>query len=878
MSAIHQNAPEAYSATREFETIKVSDMPADGFPLPVFEHSNHRWRIVIFPKGYKDTKDYLSVFVMAVKIQDEYPVTFKLQTIGGNKIAEQSASFVFSKVVSNRGINKFIPLWELDEYLVDGKLKLSFTIDYSPPASKKGVQLRKMTGYVGLNNSGATCYMNAALQTLFHIPAFRRIIFSMKTNEQEESIPLNLQKLFCLMQYAPLAPSTNELTKSFGWGSEELFMQHDFQEFLRVFLTKIEETGANIASIFKGKILHIIKTPDDQVLAEQTEEFYDLSVMVKEKFTLENAIQDSLSDLDLSGNNQYQQENGEMVNAVRSSRFVELPPILHIHFERFTYDQKVIKIMDRLTFPQTLDMSQYIENKHEKMIYELFGIIVHAGDPTFGHYFAYCRPTIDKKWFLFNDNLVRLVDESTAINNNFGGFDKGYSAYFLVYIRQKEISAMMDPIMDQEVPQFLKDYLHSWVGDHTSKPEITDIAIYTVDDYQKALTNFQSITDNVVPSHRIPHVPINHVYKDLVSSIKKEVGIDDKCHLYQLDQFSYPYHRLNTNMTAKECNKLFAISASNYSDDIPFVVAYFDPNQMKSLQFMTILITNAGETFDFIKQKAGISEDSSRLKCFIDNGQTIKEVNINHSIGLAHGMIVFQLNDAKIDMETLNNRSIDYLPVFKNLISYPKFKEMTQEMMSFHLIETNRSKQLDIRVSLKSTVKILLKCLRVALGIDSSTMSEEDEPVQESEMPKGAFGFKTQIIDKSLNPNFAVSLFNDQFNQIMMLDSPIEKVISNNIIYFQVEENISQGDLENSAYFKITIVSGNGELIAEPLVLMPKIFKAKDLCMRLVELGFSEDPESIVVLQIAGERTIQLKPDASIMRTLGSISYTAVIY
>jgi len=34
---------------------------------------------------------------------------------------------------------------------------------------------KKMTGYVRLKNQGATCYMNSLLQTLYHIPYFRKV-------------------------------------------------------------------------------------------------------------------------------------------------------------------------------------------------------------------------------------------------------------------------------------------------------------------------------------------------------------------------------------------------------------------------------------------------------------------------------------------------------------------------------------------------------------------------------------------------------------------------------------------------------------------------------------------------------------------------------
>ena len=33
---------------------------------------------------------------------------------------------------------------------------------------------KKATGFIGLKNQGATCYLNSLLQTLFHITAFRK--------------------------------------------------------------------------------------------------------------------------------------------------------------------------------------------------------------------------------------------------------------------------------------------------------------------------------------------------------------------------------------------------------------------------------------------------------------------------------------------------------------------------------------------------------------------------------------------------------------------------------------------------------------------------------------------------------------------------------
>jgi len=56
-----------------------------------------------------------------------------------------------------------------DTVVVEAEVAVRKIVDYWSYDSKKE------TGYVGLKNQGATCYMNSLLQTLFHIPYFRKV-------------------------------------------------------------------------------------------------------------------------------------------------------------------------------------------------------------------------------------------------------------------------------------------------------------------------------------------------------------------------------------------------------------------------------------------------------------------------------------------------------------------------------------------------------------------------------------------------------------------------------------------------------------------------------------------------------------------------------
>ncbi|XP_051113566.1 ubiquitin C-terminal hydrolase 13-like isoform X2 [Andrographis paniculata] len=108
-----------------------------------------------------------------------------------------------------------------------------------PNSQKKEIE------FVGLKNQGATCYLNSLLQTLYYISYFRKVVYQMPTNhndEPKENIPLALQRLFYNLQHSESSVATNELTRSFGWDQCDAFVQHDVQEMSRLLCEALEES------------------------------------------------------------------------------------------------------------------------------------------------------------------------------------------------------------------------------------------------------------------------------------------------------------------------------------------------------------------------------------------------------------------------------------------------------------------------------------------------------------------------------------------------------------------------------------------------------------------------------------------------------------
>ncbi|KAL6327368.1 hypothetical protein AAG906_018970 [Vitis piasezkii] len=493
----------------------------------VFYVGGYKWRVLIFPKG--NNVDHLSMYLdVADSATLPYGwsryAQFSLAVINQihNKFTiRKDTQHQFNARESDWGFTSFMPLGELydpargylvnDTCIVEADVAVRRVIDYWTHDSKKE------TGYVGLKNQGATCYMNSLLQTLYHIPYFRKAVYHMPTTENDMpsgSIPLALQSLFYKLQYSDTSVATKELTKSFGWDTYDSFMQHDVQELNRVLCEKLEDkmkgtvVEGTIQQLFEGHHMNYIECINVDYKSTRKESFYDLQLDVKGCRDVYASFDKYVEVERLEGDNKYHAEIHGLQDARKGVLFIDFPPVLQLQLKRFEYDfmrDTMVKINDRYEFPLQLDLDRengkYLSpdaDRSVRNLYTLHSVLVHSGGVHGGHYYAYIRPTLSDQWFKFDDERVTKEDIKRALEEQYGGeeelpqtnpgfnnspfkFTKYSNAYMLVYIRESDKEKIICNVDEKDIAEHLRIRLKKEQEEKEQKrKEKAEAHLYTI--------------------------------------------------------------------------------------------------------------------------------------------------------------------------------------------------------------------------------------------------------------------------------------------------------------------------------------------------------------------------------------------------------------
>jgi hypothetical protein len=91
-------------------------------------------------------------------------------------------------------------------------------------------------------------------------------------------------------------------------------------------------------------------------------------------------------------------------NHLQTNHFYTLPEYLVCNLNRGEANKYKVGI----TFPETIDLTNEVETNLDSHKYRLICIVTHIGPHgTGGHYIAYCFLEDKKKWYEFNDSIVK---------------------------------------------------------------------------------------------------------------------------------------------------------------------------------------------------------------------------------------------------------------------------------------------------------------------------------------------------------------------------------------------------------------------------------------------------------------------------------------
>ncbi|KAK1640523.1 ubiquitin carboxyl-terminal hydrolase [Colletotrichum phormii] len=412
------------------------------------------------------------------------------------------AEIIFD-LVRDREVEFFVLLGALESLVPFDEFENDPYLYELQPSFDRMSAVRAPCGYAGLRNLSNTCYLNSLFTQLFMNTGFRRFMMNARVPVQSNTHGLlrETRKLFAFMQESSrkfIDPSL--LVGSIKTYEETVIDVHnqmDVDEFYNLLFDRWEgqlstaEDRKTLRSFYGGQLVQQVRSKECEHVSDRLEPFSAIQCDIKGKSTLQDSLQAYVDGEIMEGDNKYKCSSCDRhVDAVKRACLKDIPDNLIFHLKRFDFNLRTLmrsKINDYFSFPTKIDMRPYTvghldspSEPGEEDMFELVGVLVHAGTAESGHYYSYIRerPTAasSEAWFEFNDDLVTPWDPAKMEESTFGGtdgsletgiaYDKTYSAYMLFYQRSSVLKAEQEKLQGQSISIPLKVEVPLEVVDH----------------------------------------------------------------------------------------------------------------------------------------------------------------------------------------------------------------------------------------------------------------------------------------------------------------------------------------------------------------------------------------------------------------------------
>ncbi|KAH3760807.1 ubiquitin carboxyl-terminal hydrolase 48 [Pelomyxa schiedti] len=300
--------------------------------------------------------------------------------------------------------------------------------------------------FIGLQNLGATCYMNSVLQCIFgdvylrdllyHLnPALDAPVVSKKKEEEktsprrEDPVIVALRRRICSELQSLLLNMTYSVHRTHSPVSFtttlqiQTSIQQDPHEFYSLLLNRIEEQFALshrhdllpiFSSLVTGEIAYQTQCGSCKSIINSADPFFEIKLNCKDHPSIDECLVDYFKDEPILD---FQPCRCPNVKITRSARISRLPGVLKLHLIRFSFNPvagREEKIMTRIAFDTRLNLRNFVANgtvdpkdKSYPDSYDLFAIICHIGVSVHGgHYIAYVLHPETNSWWKCDDTRI----------------------------------------------------------------------------------------------------------------------------------------------------------------------------------------------------------------------------------------------------------------------------------------------------------------------------------------------------------------------------------------------------------------------------------------------------------------------------------------
>ncbi|XP_042479656.1 ubiquitin C-terminal hydrolase 13-like [Macadamia integrifolia] len=479
---------------KRFSSLKLSKLKKEHYS-DILSIGGYKWRVVIC----LNKADYLSLYLYVANSEDlpyrwSRWTKFSLAVINQSdrkRTVKYETQCLFNAQKTKCGFPWFMLLSEICD--TDGGYNVENTVKVEVEVAVKAIDYlsydsKKETGYVGFENhenQTAPHYMNSLLQTLYHIPKFRKAVYNIPTilNAMPSwSIPRVLQSLFYMLQYSNNSVVTRRLYHSLDWDTD---VQHDALQHSMSICGSLENKmkgtamEGSIRWLFEGYSTSYIKCINVDLRVNEVESFLGLRIDVgcQDVYAFFDKY---VKDERLEGDNKYMTVRHGPQDATKKVLFKSFPPVLQLQLNWFEYDScgyHIGKRNGRFEYPLILDLDRdngkYLSPEADQTVrnlYTLHSVLVCGDGVGDEHNYAFIRPTLSDQWFKFYDERVTKEDMSRALEEQYGGEEKanpGFSntpfefsryscAYMLVYIRESDKEEIFCDVAEEDMAEILK--------------------------------------------------------------------------------------------------------------------------------------------------------------------------------------------------------------------------------------------------------------------------------------------------------------------------------------------------------------------------------------------------------------------------------------